>query len=565
MKKYLLTGFIPLLVLSLLGVFYLSGHAIGSADLVIRDVSFSPTSPTAGDNVTISVTVLNQGPGDTSRFYVRLYIDGVKKHYKPVPFGLDSGETDTVEFAWTAVSGQHEIQVVADEPFDKVSEFNEQNNTYRRFISVLSASSVSGAPELKVAVASFTDKSNSGFANVSNGVADLVVQNLVNSGFQTLERQELESVLLEQQFNPANTSELAQATRIAGADALIAGSVTDINVSKTSLNLGFLSVTGATVTVDLSYRVISAYTSQILGAESVTAKAEGETDTSFRIGTMLNSLSQVSQNVCAGGLRTSKNVYYQGEVITVGYLDPFSPSSLTIQFSNASGPIGPSLFSNFKTTSSGNRCVTWSWNPSGTLPPGAYSVDLYSWPPGPPVSSTSFQVSGGATPPNWVGQITFGTEQFQDSIIGEAVEKALRKMNTSLVNTLNTSTPTLLDQRDQYTQPQPTEQPEEQVEPEESQELKCRIVSMEGDNKVILAGIQKECGKNAGIQEDDIFYIYPASEVRDPSTGNLIEIIPKTDEPSGKIIILNVYDKISRAQRIGSFNVNVGDLAIMKE
>ncbi len=564
MKKLFLPGFVTIFLLALVGSFVLSGYAIGSADLVVREISFSSTNPTAGENVTVSATILNQGPGDASRFYVRLYVDGVRKHYRQIPFGLDSGETDTVEFSWTAVSGQHEIKVVADEPFDKVSEYNEQNNAYRQSISVLSGSSVSGASELKVAVASFTDKSNSGFANVSNGVADLVVQNLVNSGFQTLERQQLESVLLEQQFNPVNTSQLAQATRIAGADALVAGSVTNIDVNKTMLNLGFLSVTGVTVTVDLSYRVISAYTSQILGAQSVTAKAEGETDASFRIGTMLNSLSQVSQNVCGGGLRTSKNVYYQGEVITVGYLDPFPPSSLTIQFSNASGPIGPSLFSNFKTTSGGNRCATWSWNPSGTLPPGTYSVDLYSWPPSSPIASKGFQVSGGVAPPNWVGQVTFGTQQFQDSIVGDAVEKALTKMSTSLVNTLNNSTPTLLNQREQYTQPQPSEQPEEQ-EPEQGQPLQCRIVSMESDDKVILAGIERECGKNAGIQEDDIFYIYPASEVIDPSTGNVIEIIPKTDQPSGKIIILNVYDKISRAQLIGSFNINVGDLAILKE
>ncbi|MFW6049185.1 MAG: CARDB domain-containing protein [Candidatus Bipolaricaulota bacterium] len=545
-------------------------YAFGEPDLSITDISFSPSNPTPGEGVSINATVQNQGSSDADRFYVRLYVDGVRQEHKAISFGLDVGDSETVGFSWDAEAGEHEVEVIADDPFDKINESDEGNNSYVRYITVVPPATGGAAKDIRVAVTSFTDKSNSGFANVSNGVSDLVVQNLVNGGFQVLERQQIESVLLEQQFNPLNTSDLAQASRIAGADALIVGSVTGIDVDKSSIDLGFLSVTGATVRVDLSFRIISAYTSQILAADSVSATAEGQTDASFNFGTIVSSLTQTSQNVCTGGLKASKDLYYQGEVITIGYLDPSPPTALTVQFSGPSGPIGPSMFSNYRTSSPSNPCVTWSWNSPGPLTSGNYTANIYTVPPWTPlpVGPANFQVSSGSAPPSWVGQITFGTEQFQDSVVGDAVEEALSRMNSSLTTTLNSSASTLLGQREEFSISQTSEDTDGETpaaDPGESSGLKCRVVSIEGDDNVILAGIDIECGAGVGLNEDDIFLIYPATQVNDPNTGAIIEIIASTDEPSGKVIVTGVYDKISRGEIIGNFSVQVGDLAILKE
>ena len=63
---------------------------------------------------------------------------------------------------------------------------------------------------------------------------------------------------------------------------------------------------------------------------------------------------------------------------------------------------------------------------------------------------------------------------------------------------------------------------------------------------------------------DDIFHLYAAESIQDPNTGELLEIIPKSEEPKCKVVVVNVFDKVSRGQIIGDFDVSVGDLAEKK-
>ncbi|MBS3787591.1 hypothetical protein KGY79_05270, partial [Candidatus Bipolaricaulota bacterium] len=510
--------------------------------------------------VEVSAQVLNRGSDDTRKFYVRLYVNGNRQDYKPVTFGLDAGKDDTVTFTWTAQPGQNELKVVVDDPFDKVDESNEDNNTKTLVVMVNRPAAGTAATDLNIAVVSFEDKSNSGFANVSNGLADMLKERLVNSEFNVLERQEIESILFEQQLNPSNNADLAAASSLAGADAIVTGSVTNIDITESKISLGFLSVTGATVRVNMSYRVISAYTGEILSADSTTGKAEGQTSASFNLGAMIGSVSQISTNVCAGGLRTDKNVYAPGEVITAGYLDPNPPSTFTIQFFDPGGfSVGPPMFSNYKSSTFSSSCVTWSWNPTPSMTPGNYSLKLYdSWQT--QISATNFTISAGANPPAWVNQITFGTKEFSDSVVGEAVEKALSTVSASAAGALNDSASALVAQRKEATGNG------DENGGEKPEELKCRVISLAGvgSNKVILGGITGNCGKKEGINIDDIFDLYLAESVKDPDTGELIEVIPKTEEPKGKVVILDVHEKVCEGQLIGSFEAKVGDLAIPK-
>lgn len=555
-RKKLILG---LILVTVLGLLYSTG-ATGMPDIEVNDLTLNPPNPAPGNEVQITASIINSGDVSTDRFYVSLYIDGTRIKHKIVSFGLDPDESRSVVFSWFASAGEHDVKIVADRPFDRVDESNEENNSLQRFVNVIRRPTSGASQDITIAVARFEDQSNSGFANISNGLADMLIEKMVNNGFRVVERGALESLLQEQQFTPTSTSDLAKASRFAGADALLVGSVNNIDISTTKINLGFFSTTGANVKVDISYRLISSYTSEILSADSVTAGAEGQTNTSVEIGTFLNTISQVSTNVCAGGFRTNKSNYYQGELITVGYRDPNPPSQYTIQFYGPSGPLGPSMWANAKSSSPGNPCVTWNWNSSALLGVGNYHVELYTWPPSSFLASRSFRVSAGSGPPTWVSEITVGSKQFQDTIVGDAVNKAINSIVSDMATELDRIGPRLQDQRQQFQEPQQAEQ--ETQEPAE--QIKCRVIAEEQGDTVILGGIDGDCGAADGVKEDQLFLIFPAKTVTNPSTGELIEIIPQQDQPKGKVIIINVFDKLARAQKIGQFEINVDDLAIKK-
>ncbi|HHK67327.1 MAG TPA: hypothetical protein ENJ47_02865, partial [Candidatus Acetothermia bacterium] len=96
-----------------------------------------------------------------------------------------------------------------------------------------------GSPsELVIAVARFDDRSGSGLANVGDGVADLLVERLVNAGYRVVEREEIDSILAERGLNPLLTGDLAEAARLVGADLLLIGSVTKVDIQETTISLG---------------------------------------------------------------------------------------------------------------------------------------------------------------------------------------------------------------------------------------------------------------------------------------------------------------------------------------
>lgn len=550
---------ISLITLSVMILFCFSAPLSGasSPDLIVSGLTISPQDPAPGTEVEISARITNTGNQDSGRFYVALYLNGDRIDNQHIPLGLDSGETKSINFTWTAVAGHHQIRIKADDPFDKVNESNESNNYAQRKVEAFQQIKGTKASRLKIAIARFEDRSNSGFANVSQGISDILAQKLVNRGFTVVERAELESVIREQQLNPAKEDQLARAGQIAGADVLLIGSVTNIDITKTTISLGFISVSGASVDVKLTYRLVSTYTGEILEASQLTAEAEGQTDFSFQIGEMINSISQVRSNVCAGGLVTDKSTYYKDDVINVGYLDPSPPTSYTIEFFGPGGSVGPSIWSQMKQSSIGEPCLVWSWNSSTALPPGNYRVHLYRWNNlSSPIAISNFQVSPNVAPPSWTEEITVGSQQFSESIVGEAVTTALTRLTGEIGSKLSEIAPKLLKQRKKYSSDQDQDQ--------QNNQLSCRIVSIEQDNTVILGGINGNCGKEDGVSIDDIFYLFTAKTVTDPNTGEIIEIIPQQDSPKGKVIITKVYNKVCKGQLISDFNVEVGDLAIKK-
>ncbi len=85
-----------------------------------------PASPTAGAQVTFTVTIKNQGSGQAALSSVCYYIDG-KQHDSGLVSAIPAGGSTIETFTWNAEMGSHSIKAVAD-CNKSVSESNETNN-----------------------------------------------------------------------------------------------------------------------------------------------------------------------------------------------------------------------------------------------------------------------------------------------------------------------------------------------------------------------------------------------------------------------------------------------------
>ena len=91
-------------------------------DLVISDITWSPTNPCVGDNVTFTVKIKNQGSGRAAASRATSYIDNRFISYLNVS-SLNATAEATATFSWLATSGTHSVRIIAD--YDHV--LNEQD------------------------------------------------------------------------------------------------------------------------------------------------------------------------------------------------------------------------------------------------------------------------------------------------------------------------------------------------------------------------------------------------------------------------------------------------------
>ncbi|MEX1140485.1 MAG: CsgG/HfaB family protein [Bacteroidota bacterium] len=132
----------------------------------------------------------------------------------------------------------------------------------------------------RIAVARFQDRSGSGWHNIGDGVADMLVTALVKSGqFVVLEREEMEKIIQEQKFSNSSMVTPETATKVGkllGVELFVIGSVSEFGTKQSSVggNVplfgGSLTTKKARAAVDI--RLVSVTTGEILAAE----KEEGE-------------------------------------------------------------------------------------------------------------------------------------------------------------------------------------------------------------------------------------------------------------------------------------------------
>ena len=95
-------------------------------DLVVESITWLPTSPLAGDNVTFSVTIRNQGSAraGSSRFY--LLVDDSVEGNEFIQ-SIYVGDLVTKTFTWSAKGGAHTIKAIIDAG-NRIVESDENNN-----------------------------------------------------------------------------------------------------------------------------------------------------------------------------------------------------------------------------------------------------------------------------------------------------------------------------------------------------------------------------------------------------------------------------------------------------
>jgi subtilase family serine protease len=97
-------------------------------DLIVQSISWSPTEHSDTENITIYITVKNQGLGTAPASSLDFYIDGIG--YSQIYFDtLYSGYTDTKTFTWLAGPAEHILSAAIDAN-NLIYESDESNNTY---------------------------------------------------------------------------------------------------------------------------------------------------------------------------------------------------------------------------------------------------------------------------------------------------------------------------------------------------------------------------------------------------------------------------------------------------
>ncbi|MBN1176352.1 MAG: hypothetical protein JXA51_01595 [Dehalococcoidales bacterium] len=95
-------------------------------DLVIGTVTWTPADMPAGEEVTFSIAVENQGTLESGPSRVNYYIDGSYVGFADIG-PLEAGAVSTEILVWGATAGYHTIEIVADSS-DEITELDEENN-----------------------------------------------------------------------------------------------------------------------------------------------------------------------------------------------------------------------------------------------------------------------------------------------------------------------------------------------------------------------------------------------------------------------------------------------------
>jgi hypothetical protein len=537
MAKRILVGLV-------LAVGCLAQIGLALPDLVVAQLEITPAAPTDSTLVTLIAVVENVGHDDaSSSFFVRFTVDDQEIDLVSLA-SLRRGRTERLTATWPATAGPHVLSVEIDEPFNRIRESDELNNTRSLHVDVrLNDEMMAILGPLKIAVARFDDVSGTGFVNVGQGVADELIDRLATSGLRVLDRVELDAVMQANGLNPALPSDVALASQLIGADLLVLGSVVGVDVREASLSLGFLRFDSASVDVSLSAQVVDVYASHTLSFVSAEGRHEGTTGFSIDLGQLLSFLSTRPSEICSDGLLADHARYNSGQTVLLGYRNDGAPGWFGVEIYSSTGAFLKWLGWQFVDT---GECETWFWdqrNASGVaVSPGIYTTKLWD--------GTSYVDTAGLQIRPGIGlsipaadEITVGSQQFDKTVVGTATSRAIGQLASALLLSLQDAAPQVLDRE------APLAAARMMIAPREAQ-----IAAILPDGRIAV-----NLGASSGVTEGDVFEVLEVENlVHDPQTSEILAY--DVVSVKGEIRITEAHERVSYAVLIDDFVPAIGDI-----
>jgi len=498
-----------------------------ASDLVIADLTIEPQDPFAGSRLEFSAVIENRGDDRaTAQFFVLFEIDGQFHESVAVNGGIRSEKAATVTSSWIAEAGDHVVEVFVDHPLDRVAEEDESNNSLLIEISIPWPDDVAQRiGGLKIAVGRFEDHSGSGWVNVGDGVADKLGQRLDEAGIRTVQHDEYTERMQQEGLNPFSSADAEAGARLLGADLLLTGSVEDLVTEEFSMSLGPLSLGHGAAEATVCAEIHDLSSPEPIVSLAASGRSEGTTEFSIDLGDLLASASAL--NLCSGGLRTDRDAYRAGESVSIGYLNPGAADWLGVQIYTTTGTFLRWLGWQYVESLG---CEQWFWDQRDSfgiqVDPGVYVAKL--WDGATHVATVNVQIQPGWSLFPLFEEITVGSAQFDESLVGMAIDQAVDRLVADLVASLEARAPFMT-----------ASQVLEAGEAEGAFQLTGQVAAILPDGRIAI-----NVGDASGVVRGDFF------EVVDPADLDV----------RGEIVIVEVRESISYAIATSSFEASIGDI-----
>ncbi len=282
-----------------------------------------------------------------------------------------------------------------------------------------------GLGEKIVAVAPFFDR-GSGLIGADFGLAEMLEAKLREAGIPVLPARALESARLGQNLPPSpNTWQLVAASL--GADYLLLGTLENFTTAQISIALGFLIIQGVSAQAEISLVVRNVARGEAVATFREKGTGQGQVTASFRF------FFALPWDVCAGGFRTNKALYHQGEPVLLGYLDPAPPNDFHVEVHPVASPT-PSWTSAPASSTPTNPCVTWTWDGyfgPNLAAPGPYVAKLYDA-TNALIATRPFEIVG--TFAGWALELRFGAPEFSGTAWYQALAAAIDALSQRVIS-----------------------------------------------------------------------------------------------------------------------------------
>jgi peptide/nickel transport system substrate-binding protein len=111
-----------------------------TVDLIVKDITITPSNPKANEEITLTASLANQGSGEASAFTVQWSIDGEKQ--TPQPHGVlppnQASQESSLVWKIRLTAGEHQLSFTAD-PDQKLADLDRANSTFTKTITVAAA------------------------------------------------------------------------------------------------------------------------------------------------------------------------------------------------------------------------------------------------------------------------------------------------------------------------------------------------------------------------------------------------------------------------------------------